>query len=351
MKRCLLLTLVIALFLPACSETVEPGGDGSPVGGAGWFAGYVDVTLPSKYEIDKPPTQAASNAVLSFIVAAPQEPCSPSWGGHHSMERGESSLGLDRRISRLREGGGQITVSFGGQLGAELATVCRDSAQLATAYSSVIDRYGLDTVDLDIEGDDLDDPGAGVRRAEVMAQLQRRRSIDDPLHVWLTLPVTPAGLTDRGVDTVTQMLTAGVELAGVNIMIMNYSASRLQNQSMLDASKAAARSTHDQLDAAYRQTGSVLNSEQLWGRIGITPMIGNNDVDGEVVDIAAAKELNEFARSQGISRISMWSLNRDRSCGSAETDLQQPSNTCSGVGQETGEFARILGTGFTGTIK
>ncbi len=356
MNRLFTLAMVVGgLSISACSgtssEVTGARHTESPAPEVPWFAGYVDVTLPSSYEFDKPPNPEAARAVLSFIVADPENPCTPSWGGHHSMDGAASKLNLDQRITRLRDKGGEIVISFGGQLADELATGCRDKENLAAAYRSVIKRYGSNVVDLDIERDDLDDESAGRRRAEVIAQLQHERTGADPLQVWVTLPATPKGLTDHGAAAVTQMLEAGVDLAGVNIMIMNYSASRLKEQTMLEASVAAIRSTHSQLGTIYADAGQPLDASELWSQIGVTPMIGHNDVAGEVIDMAAARGINKFARNHGIGRISMWSLNRDRPCATEERDGAQPSNTCSGLGQEIGAFSRILGNGYTGSVR
>ncbi len=40
--------------------------------------------------------------------------------------------------------------------------------------------------------------------------------------MWLTLPVSPNGLTADGLRVVDQMLSAGVDLAGVNGMTMDF---------------------------------------------------------------------------------------------------------------------------------
>lgn len=315
-----------------------------------WFAGYVDITVPSAYEIDKPPVPAAASAILSFIVAHPDNGCVPSWGGYHNLEEAETKIDLDSRISRLRENGGDIVISFGGQLDDELATVCRGNSNLAAAYRGVIERYEVDIIDLDIEGNDLGDEGAGARRAEVVAGLQDEREKSDPLRVWVTLPVTPQGLNESGRRAVAQMVDAGVSLAGVNIMTMNYGGSRAEGTSMLEASKEAARRTHTQLGSIYQQAGQKLDADQLWHKIGLTPMIGDNDVAGDVIDLATARGLNQFARERGIGRISLWSLNRDRPCSGPESTSGQPSNVCSGIKQERGAFSRILGHGYSARL-
>ena len=62
----------------------------------------------------------------------------------------------------------------------------------------MIDRYDARTVDFDIEGAALADVAANTRRALAIAQLARAAADDGhPLRVWLTLPVSPAGLPAR----------------------------------------------------------------------------------------------------------------------------------------------------------
>ncbi|NKX54303.1 chitinase [Arthrobacter mobilis] len=313
-----------------------------------WFGGYVDVTATPAYRIEDPPSAAAETVVLSFIVAHPDNPCRPSWGGYYTLEEANTELDLDRRAARLAETGGEIIVSFGGLLNDELATACTDTAQLVRAYGSVIDRYQISTIDLDIEADDLGNTEAGKRRAEAIAALQQERSAQDPLRVWLTLPVAPTGLTEQGTAAVSHMLDAGVDLAGVNIMTMDYGGSRMPDQTMLDASIDAANSTHRQLGILYDQAGQHLGTKTLWKKIGLTPMIGQNDVPEEVFDLEAARGLNRFAHDNGVGRISMWSLNRDSTCGENWPDLKRVSDSCSGIDQGAETFAEVLGAGYSG---
>ena len=64
-----------------------------------------------------------------------------------------------------------------------------------------------------------------------MAALQQdRKSSGKSLEVWLTLPADPAGLTQAGRDLVSRTLGAGVELAGVNIMTMDFGGSKAAGQ-------------------------------------------------------------------------------------------------------------------------
>ncbi|MDF9277962.1 glycosyl hydrolase family 18 protein [Arthrobacter sp. EH-1B-1] len=317
--------------------------------GGSWFAGYVDATATPFYPFEQPASEQGKSVVLSFIVADPAEDCRPSWGAAYSLDEAQSELDLDRRIARLIQDGGEVAVSFGGLINNELARTCTDVRQLTSAYRAVVERYNLTTIDLDIEGEDLADSEAAARRAEAVAALQEERRADGkPLNVWLTLPVAPSGLTLQGTDAVTTMLEGGVDLAGVNIMTMDYGGSREPGVSQLDASVAAARATHAQLGILYDRAGTSLGPQTLWKKIGLTPMIGQNDVPAEVFDLEAAAAFNAFALETGVGRMSMWSLNRDATCSDNYGNAKIVSDSCSGIEQDGTLFADVLGAGFEG---
>ncbi|BDZ49694.1 exported chitinase [Frondihabitans sucicola] len=316
-----------------------------------WFGGYVDVTATPTYAFESPATNSGKQTVLSFVVASSADSCTPSWGAAYSLQQASDSLDLDRRIARLQQQGGDVTVSFGGQANTELAVACTSVSQLAAAYASVIDRYDLTTVDLDVEGTALQNVAANARRAEALALLQKeRRAEGKPLAIWLTLPVTPDGLSVDGQKAVKETLAKKVDLAGVNAMTMDYGSSLAAGSNMAVAAEDALTATHRQLGILYGQTGTTLTSRTLWSKIGATPMIGQNDDADEVFTLKNATALNAFAVSKGVGRMSMWSLNRDVSCGSNYTTLTVVSDSCSGVDQHGQHFATLLGKHFKGTI-
>lgn len=308
-----------------------------------WFAPYVDVTLTPTFHFEDPVVSPSANHVLSFVVADRRERCTPTWGTYYDLDGAGRALDLDRRVVRLRERGGDVVISFGGAVNDELAVACADGTKLLAGYRAVVDRYEARTLDFDIEGAALADRAAGARRAAAVAVLQDEAARDDrPLEIWLTLPVAPDGLTPEGVATVEEMLDAGVELAGVNVMTMNYGGSRTGGRSMAEANEAALRATHAQLDRALRARGVALDPAALWARIGATPMIGRNDVETDRFTVGDARALVAFADEVALGRVSMWSANRDDRCG-VQSDEARVSNTCSGVDQDTLEFTWELG--------
>ena len=315
-----------------------------------WFAGYVDATATPDYAFETPTGTEEQNVVLSFVVADPDSPCTPSWGAAYTLDQASDSLDLDRRIALLRQHGGDIAISFGGQANDELATVCTDQTSLEAAYRSVIDRYDVSTIDVDVEGTALENSASATLRAKTLAALQaEQRAAGKSLAIWLTLPVTPSGLSTDGQQVVKAMLDAGVDLAGVNAMTMDYGSS-LGDQSLVDAGKSALVSLQRQLKALYTtETDLTLSDATLWSKVGATPMIGQNDVQDEVFTTDDAEAFNQMAVDLGIGRMSMWSLNRDQTCGSNYVTLSVVSDACSGVDQGDASFAALLGATFTGS--
>lgn len=312
------------------------------------FSGYVDVTATPRYAFEAPASKEAEKVVLSFIVADPKDPCTPSWGAAYSFAEAAATLDLDRRVARLQQLGGHVAVSFGGLTNTELATGCTDPEQLKSAYRAVVDRYNVSTVDLDIEGEALADAAALDRRAQALAALQQERRRDGKdLGIWLTLPADPNGITAAGSDAARRMITAGAELDGVNIMTMDYGGSKLPGRSMYENAVSAAEATHGQLTGLYRDAGSDLGGGTLWRKIGLTPMIGQNDIAGEIFTLKDAQDLSSYASAKGVGRLSMWSLNRDRTCSPNFPDVKHVSDGCSGVDQGGSTFAAILGAGVT----
>ncbi|MDG0809222.1 chitinase [Cohnella rhizosphaerae] len=316
-----------------------------------WFAPYVDVTATPMFAFQNLGANARKDAVLAFIVSDPVHPCEPSWGGAYTLNQAGDSLDLDRRIARLRQQGGHIAVSFGGVKNNELAVGCTAADRLLAAYQAVVDRYKLNTIDLDLESAGLADVAAGSRRAEAIARLQsERRAAGKQLAVWVTLPVSPQGLREEGTNAVAQLLKHGVDLAGVNAMTMDYGASRSSDQTMLGASESALIQTERQLKILYQQAGVNLSDSTLWSKLGATPMIGQNDYKNEIFTLDDAQALNRFALSRGIGRLSIWSANRDMMCGSNYVDVSTVSDACSGVEQTPYAFSDLLGSGYEGNM-
>ncbi len=283
--------------------------------------------------------------MLGFVVAGREagQQCTPTWGTYHTLDEAAVALDLDRRVAQLRGQGGDAIISFGGQANKELAVVCDDAAALKQAYAETIDRYDADTIDFDIEGDALRATAATTRRAAAVKAIQDEiRADGDTLAVWLTLPVTPDGLQDDALAVVRAMLEARVDLAGVNIMAMDFGW-KSASKDMRDAILSSIKATRGQLAAVFPQEGLSLSTRNVWRKLGVTIMIGQNDVAGERVSVDDAEAVAQYALDHGLGRAGTWSLNRDQQCGATFAVIGEHSNVCSGVRQKPLAFTRAFG--------
>ncbi|HSY14787.1 MAG TPA: hypothetical protein VK816_02290, partial [Jatrophihabitantaceae bacterium] len=85
------------------------------------FSPYVDVTATPQFAFEDPAQSSSTSVVLGFVVSAPSAACQPSWGGAYSLDAAATGIDLDRRIARLGQRGGQVSVSFGGEANSELS--------------------------------------------------------------------------------------------------------------------------------------------------------------------------------------------------------------------------------------
>ena len=348
--RVLLAVLLLAGVAGAAAYAIERRVAGTLASPSAVFAPYVDVTLTPTYAFQDPIANPVQRVVLGFVVAQPSHSCAPSWGGYYSPAQAESALNLDQRVLQVRAQGGAATISFGGQANTELAVSCGSVPALSAAYLDVLKHYRISSADFDIEGAALTDAAANARRATAVAEVQRRMAAGGGhLRVWLTLPVTPTGLTAAGLDVVRSMLAAHVQVTGVNVMAMDFAVTHAVRTNMIGAVESSLVHAHDQLIVLDQGAHLAGGSAAAWSRLGVTVMSGQNDFLHEVFTVADARALAAFVEQHHIAQISMWSLNRDSECGNVFVEVGVVSNVCSGVNQTPLEFTHIFST-LPGTI-
>ncbi|MEV5957044.1 cellulose binding domain-containing protein [Streptomyces sp. NPDC051987] len=313
-----------ATATPTASPTQTTGSGTTTSAG---FAPYVDTSLYPAFDL-----LAAVNATgvktynLAFVTDGGG--CTPKWGGVTDL----ASDGVASQIGALRAKGGDVRVSFGGASGSELATTCSSADALATAYGKVVDAYRLTKVDFDVEGGALPDTTANTNRARAIAKLQASHP---GLDVSFTLPVMPEGLTQDGVNLLSDAKANGVKISTVNIMAMDYGAS--YNGDMGTYAIQAATATQAQIKSVLG-----LSDSAAWKSVAVTPMIGVNDVSSEVFKVDDATQLVDFAKSKGLGGLSMWSATRDQQCPGGPKPTADA--TCSSITQSAFAFAKAFAT-------
>ncbi len=300
------------------------------------FAPYVDMTLPPVGNLASLASQAGiKSATLAFIVAEGTS-CTPSWGNYFPV--GANGGKFQNEIANFTAAGGQPIISFGGEINHELASVCGSVSALESAYQEVVDHYHVYSLDFDIEGTQLNNLTTINLRNQALNLLQAKEAaMGHPITISYTLPVLPTGLLSNSLALIKSAIANGVKVSVINVMAMDYGQANAPNPSDMGTYAIdAAQSTESQLATLY----PALSANQLWSMIGVTPMIGQNDLSGEIFTTQSASQLARFAEAHDIGRLSYWELHRDVECAN-NADIN--SNYCSGTTQTPYQFASIFG--------
>jgi chitinase len=271
------------------------GGGGGGGGGAGNFpprfaAPYVE-SWNGTSVTNLANTTGHKFWTLAFIIS--NGSCTATWNGDTPLS---SNLYLND-INSLRAQGGDVIISFGGAAGIELGQACTSAAALQAAYQSVITKYNLTWIDLDIEGASIADSASVNRRNQAIRGLQ---AANPNLRVSYTLPVNPTGLDGNGTSLLSSAKANGARVDVVNVMAMDYGSCGID---MGAAAINAANGTRNQI-ASLGMSSSV----------GVTPMTDVNDTTCEVFSTGNSQGLVNFAQANGFVRLlAYWAIGRDAS--------------------------------------
>ena len=172
----------------------------------------------------------------------------------------------------------------------------------------MIDKYKVKQIDLDVEGDAIENQSSNDRRSQALTKLV---AANPGLRISYTLPVFPTGLIPSGITLLKSAVTYNTPVHVVNLMTMDYGNS-------VDAGGMATNAIN-----AMNGTLGQVKALGLKTNIGITPMIGMNDSPGETFSIADAQTIVKFASAHNdVTVLSFWSVGRDHgSCvGTVSTE-------------------------------
>ncbi|MBR58274.1 MAG: hypothetical protein CMH54_09660 [Myxococcales bacterium] len=316
------------------------------------FTPYVDASTTGAIRLaDVAHETGVFHYTLGFVVADNADHCRAIWPGSKievgpaaSDQYGEYTLYDEVKILRSHFGG-DVAIAFGGPYGDHLASACTDVKDLVSEYKRVIETLNVTRVEFAIEGGYAFDTGATKRRAQAIAEIQSQYKAEGrELHVWFSLPVQTYGFTAVSLDILHHALKHGVHLNGVNGYTMNYRPSVAPNpkgQMGIFGVKALYK-MRDQLALLLEDFQIHVSDSELWGMLGIIPLIGENDVPGQTFNLSDAKVTLEHLDSIPVGRLSMWSVSRDTPC----SGLMLSSSVCSGSSDQvnTHDFMRILKT-------
>jgi len=261
------------------------------------FAPYIDAcAFPTPELMDYYKHSGQKFFTLAFIVANNSKKA--AWGGTIELQ---TQYLLDQ-IRQIRSIGGDVSVSFGGANGIELADVIEDVDTLVAEYSRVINMYSLNRIDFDIEGGAVGNARGVDIRNKAIAILNKKHP---KLQITYCLPVLPTGLTLDGENLVRNACKNGAKIESFNGMSMDFGDSA--------APDPEGRMGAYVIASCENLRAQVLSAGYPAPKIGMIPMIGVNDVQSEVFRIGDAKRAYDFFQTTPwMSYAGFWSVNRDR---------------------------------------
>jgi chitinase len=219
-----------------------------------------------------------------------------SWDGSTPVDKGRYA----DQIAAIRQRGGDVIASFGGEGGRELALVETDPVALQAQYQSAIDQYKFTWLDFDIEGNALSrNREASERRNTVLAALQKK---NPGLIISFTLPVDPQGISDASQALLRDAAAKGLTVHSANLMVM-YFGNRYVGKGKSEGQLGieSATKAHEQIE----KIGPDI-------QIGLCPALGQNGSPAEVFGLEDAKELKAFAdKTPWVCSLHFWSINDD----------------------------------------
>jgi chitinase len=255
---------------------------------------------------------------MAFILAG-NGACTPSWDGTDPVS---SDTQVASVINEVRNDGGDVIVSAGGYNGTKLGQVCGSAAATAAAYQQVINAYGLHAFDFDLEEPEIENTTAISYELGAAQILQQN---NPGLFISVTMPSIATGANYFGGLLLDEAKTLGFTPNDYSIMPFDGGFNGGSSQ------VAALQGFNSQLMSTFGWT-----SAQAYAHEGFSGMNGRTDT-GEYFYQSDFQTVLSFAESEGMSRYTFWSVNRDRECNPVDNN-DVTSSDCSGVAQNPWDF-------------
>ena len=255
--------------------------------------------------------------VMSFILDGGG--CTPSWDATDPVS---SDTSVGAIISAVRGAGGDVSASAGGFNGSKLGQGCGSVGATASAYQQVVSKYGLKAIDFDLEEPEIENATAIANELGAAKMLQQNNA---GLFVTITMPSGTSGANFFGQALLNQAASIGFTPASYSIMPFDNGFSGGASQ------VSALQAFHSQLMNTFHWDSTTAFQHE-----GVSGMNGRSDT-GEMFLAGDFQTVLSFVMSNGMTRFTFWSENRDRQCTPPDNN-GRTSAECSSVPQQDGAF-------------
>jgi chitinase len=268
-----------------------------------------------------PSTVMSATGIRAFTIAfVLANGCNPVWDGEGGLTGGVHAS----TINAIKAAGGSVVPSVGGWQGNKLGPNCSTPDALAGAYQKVIDAFGLQAIDIDIEN--YDEFENTVVQDRILNALKIVKQRNPSVKTILTFGTTTSGPNFYGTRLVQQARALGANIDIFTQMPFDFGGGADMYTSTVNATeglKNLLKSTFGYTDA------------QAYSHIGISGMNGLSDQQ-ELTSTDTWTRIRDYARNRGLARFTFWAVNRDRGCAGGGV-----VSNCSGIAQADWAFTRI----------
>ena len=306
--------------------------------GSTFYGPYKDITVSMNWNTNVIST-AVTGTLSPVLSVKPAKLKEITWAFATGACGSETWGGLTpaavaaANVQNFVNAGVKYVISTGGAAG---SFTCAND----TDFETFVNRYAsssLAGIDFDIE--------AGQSSADIdnlVARVKASQSKHPGLRWSFTLATlggnSPQSLGSMGVTVMASIKSHGLTNYIINLMAMDYGSAIASNCTLGSGGKC---------NMGQSAIQSAINLHNYWGvpysQIEVTPMIGGNDATDETFSIADVTTLSNWAKTNKISGIHFWSLDRDHDCAPGYASATCNSYGSAGNWGFTNAFISALG--------
>lgn len=194
-----------------------------------------------------------------------------------------------------------VTLSIGGANGVFPDPKASETVQAQRIYKVIVE-LGISTLDFDIEGLSLSNKECVLKLVAIIEILKRLSN--NSIKFEFTLPVGFNGLQTEGLNLIRLLTKKNLEIHIVNCMVMDFY-TELQLPSWSDQIISI-------LNIINTSLMEIFQVPSAWDKVGVCPMIGQNDDNTTIVSVNDWSKILKFAKHVNMGLVSYWSINRDQ---------------------------------------
>jgi chitinase len=263
---------------------------------------YIDFTASGLTIAQYAQSAGITGCALGFVVVKDGS-TALTWGGFY-----DATTYKPEQVREFRSSGGIPVISFGGAANFLPETKISSVSSLYDSYHGIIDAYGVNHIDFNIEGQSKTSEVPERHVALVTKLVAAKPGLKISYTLQITIGAGTSGLDQWSVDLLKALAKAGITPSLVTPMTMYMWQPAVKQWPL---AQQVVQGTQAQLRTVFG-----LAEQDAWRRTGCCPMYGDNGGHGNWT-LEDQQSLCDFAKKHQMGCVSGWSTNIDAGFGFA----------------------------------